>query len=120
MSRSSRKSMAEEPLMPDLSRWDERYQKGDTPWETGKPSSELQRVLAESAIQPCRAVELGCGTGASAVWLAQQASDVTALDQDHRPTDRPSQRANEPGVRVNFLVADVLKPPTELAGPFDF
>lgn len=106
--------------MSELTRWDERYEKGDTPWETGQSSSELQRVLAETAIRPCRVLELGCGTGASAVWLAQQGFDVTAIDLSKLAIDRARQRATEAGVRVNFLVADVLKPPTELAGPFDF
>lgn len=44
--------------MSDTIRWDERYAKGDTPWETGQPSSELQRVVAEMSVRPCRAVEL--------------------------------------------------------------
>jgi len=103
--------------MPEPTRWEERYQKCDTPWETGQPSSELQRVLAEAAIQPCRALELGCGTGASAVWLAQQGFDVTAFDLSPLAIDRARQRANEAGVRVIFLVADVLKPSPELTGP---
>jgi SAM-dependent methyltransferase len=112
--------MMEEEAMPDPSRWDKRYKTGDTPWETGQPSSELQRVLAETPIQPCLALELGCGTGASSVWLAQQDFDVTALDLSAWAIDRARQRAKVPGVRVNFLVADVLKPPKDLAGPFDF
>lgn len=106
--------------MSELARWDERYAKGDTPWETGLPSSELQRVLAETAIQPCRSLELGCGTGANAVWLAQQGFDVTALDLSAVAIDRARQRANQAGVHVNVLVADVLNPPQELIGPFDF
>jgi SAM-dependent methyltransferase len=93
---------------------------GDTPWETGQPSSELQRVFAEAAILPCPALELGCGTGASAVWLAQQGFDVTALDLSTLAIDRARQKSHEDGQRVNFLVADVLNPPTELIGPFDF
>jgi len=106
--------------MPDPNRWDERYKTGDTPWETGLPSSELQRVLVEAAIRPCHALELGCGTGASAVWLAQEGLDVTALDLSVLAIDRARQRASEAGVSVNFIVADVLKPPADLAGPFDF
>jgi SAM-dependent methyltransferase len=106
--------------MSEPNRWDERYQKSETPWETGQPSSELQRVLAASAIKPCRALELGCGTGASAVWLAQQGFDVTAIDLSAVAIDRARQRASEAAVRVNFLAADVLKPPTELIGSFDF
>lgn len=107
-------------LMSDVTHWNERYQKGDTPWETGRPSSELQRVVAEVAIQPCSALELGCGTGASAIWLAQQGFDVTALDLSTLPIEHARRRADEAGVQVNFLVADVLHPPLELIGPFDF
>ena len=106
--------------MSDLTRWDERYAKGDTPWETGQPSSELQRVVGEIPIRPCRALELGCGTGANAVWLAQQGFDVTALDLSTRAVERALRRADEAGVPVRFLVADVLNPPPELVGPFDF
>lgn len=106
--------------MPEPNRWDERYRTGDTPWETGQPSSELQRVVAEAGIRPCRTLELGCGTGASAVWLARNGFDVIAFDLSALAIDRARQRAKEAGVCVNFLVADVLKPPKELAGSFDF
>jgi SAM-dependent methyltransferase len=106
--------------MSDTARWNERYAKGDTPWETGRPSSELQRVVAEVPVRPCRALELGCGAGASAVWLAQQGFDVTALDLSPLAIERASRRAQDAGVQVRFLVADVLQPPAELAGPFAF
>jgi methyl halide transferase len=106
--------------MSDVTRWDERYEKGDTPWETGRPSSELQRVVAEVPVNPCRALELGCGTGASAVWLAQQGFDVIALDLSSRAVERARQRADEAGVPVDFRVADVLHPPAELSGLFNF
>lgn len=106
--------------MSDAVRWDERYEQGDTPWETGQPSSELRRVNAEVPIKPCRAVELGCGTGASAVWLARQGFDVTALDLSPLAVERARRRADEAGVRLNCLVADVLDPPSELTGPFGF
>ena len=106
--------------MSDLTRWEERYVKGDTPWETGRPSSELQRAVAEIPIRPCRALELGCGMGANAIWLAQQGFEVTALDLSASAIERARHRADEAGVNVRFLVADVLKPPPELAGPFDF
>jgi methyl halide transferase len=106
--------------MSDAVRWDGRYAKGDTPWETGQPSSELQRIVAEVPIRPCRALELGCGTGASAIWLAQQGFDVTALDLSTVAIACARQRADEAGASVRFLVADVLNPPPQLADPFDF
>ena len=106
--------------MADPIRWDERYEKGDTPWDTGQPSSELQRVIAEAAIAPCRAIDLGCGTGTNAVWLAQQGFDVTAVDVSPRAVEMARRRAEAAGVRAHFLVADLTRPPPELAGPFDF
>jgi SAM-dependent methyltransferase len=106
--------------MADIARWNERYQKGDTPWETGQPSSELGRVLGEISLAPCRALELGCGTGSNAVWLAQQGFDVTALDLSALAIESARQRASKAGVQVHFLVADVFHPPSELADPFDF
>jgi SAM-dependent methyltransferase len=54
------------------------------------------------------------------VWLARQGLDVTALDLSPRAIERARRRAEGAGVRVRFLVADVLDPPAELAGPFDF
>lgn len=106
--------------MSDVSRWDESYTKNETPWETGQPSSELQRIVAEAGIKPGRTLELGCGTGANAVWLAQQGFDVTALDLSGVALEKARQRAVSAGVRIRFLQADVLKPPAELIGPFDF
>jgi SAM-dependent methyltransferase len=101
-------------------RWNERYEKGDTPWETGQPSSELQRVVGAVPIRPCRALELGCGTGSNAVWLAQQGFDVTAVDFSPLAIEQARQRAGASGASIRFLTADVLHPPPELAGPFDF
>jgi hypothetical protein len=106
--------------MSDTIRWDERYAKGDTPWETGQASSELQRIVSEIPVRPCRALELGCGTRANAVWLAQQGFEVTALDLSPLAIERACRRADEAGVRIHFLAADVLNLPPELAGPFDF
>lgn len=106
--------------MSDTTHWDERYAQGDTPWETGQPSSELQRIVAEVSVRPCRALELGCGTGANSVWLAQQGFEVTALDLSPLAIERARRRSDEAGVRVRFLAADVLHPSPELADPFDF
>jgi SAM-dependent methyltransferase len=94
--------------MSDVSRWNQRYEKGDTPWDTGQPSSELQRVVAELALRPCRALELGCGTGANAVWLAQQGFDVTALDLSNWAVERARQRVHN--LQERFLGQSCRRP----------
>lgn len=88
--------------------WNMHYESGRPPWETGQPSSELARVIAEQKIQPCRVIELGCGTGFNAVWLAQQGFDVTAVDFNELAIERARQRAIDKGVTVRFEQADVL------------
>jgi SAM-dependent methyltransferase len=97
--------------------WEPRYQAGDHPWDSGHPSSELQRVVSEYRLRPAAALELGCGTGTNAVWLAQQGIAVTAVDIS--PTAIKRARASAAGAAIRFLVADVTEVP-DLGGPFDF
>jgi SAM-dependent methyltransferase len=105
--------------MTDITKWNEHYQAGDPPWETGRPSPELQRVLRAHHVPPCRALELGCGTGTNSVWLAQQGFEVTGLDVAPLALERAEARARVAGVSVRFLQADVLVPP-DLGAPFAF
>ena len=99
--------------------WNDRYRDGNLPWDTGRPSAELQRVLGRKAIQPCRALEIGCGTGTNSVWLAQQGFEVTGIDVAPLAVEQAQRRASSAGVKVHFLVADVLQLP-DLDGPFAF
>ena len=99
--------------------WNDSYRSGNLPWDTGRPSSELQRVVREIKLQPGRALELGCGTGTNSVWLAQQGFDVTGIDVAPLAVQQAEKRAGAAGVDAHFLVADVLHLP-ELGGPFAF
>jgi SAM-dependent methyltransferase len=99
--------------------WENRYQTGDTPWDTGRPSVELAMVLDSGAIQPCRAIELGCGTGTNAVYLAQRGFAVTAIDLASRAIEQAQQRARRQGVAVDYLIDDVCDLQAAL-DPFDF
>src|SRR5262245_60751073 len=106
--------------MTEEERWEKHYQEGHTPWDTGQPSSELMRVVATEGIQPGTCIELGCGTGVNAVWLAQQGFDVTAIDFSTLALDRARKHAADAGVAVRFLEGDVLDPPAAIGGPYDF
>src|SRR3954469_11447932 len=105
--------------MKEQSDWNDRYRDGNLPWDTGRPSSELQLVLKQNAIQPCRALDIGCGTGTNSVWLAQQGFELTGIDVSPLAVDRAEKRAHAAGVKVQFVVGDVLHLP-ELDGPFAF
>src|SRR5262245_22762460 len=105
--------------MKDHIDWNDSYRDCNLPWDTGQPSSELQRVLSQHTIQPCRALELGCGTGTNSVWLAQQGFEVTGIDLAPLAVERAEKRAQAAGVSVHFVVADVLHMP-DLGSPFGF
>ncbi|MGN7149503.1 class I SAM-dependent methyltransferase [Arthrobacter sp. SAFR-179] len=57
--------------------WDERYSSRARLW-SGKPNPQLVREAG--GLRPGKALELGCGEGADAIWLAQQGWSVTAVD----------------------------------------
>ncbi|QDG62129.1 bifunctional 2-polyprenyl-6-hydroxyphenol methylase/3-demethylubiquinol 3-O-methyltransferase UbiG [Pseudarthrobacter sp. NIBRBAC000502771] len=59
------------------SAWDERYRSKARLW-SGKPNPQLVREAG--GLRPGKALELGCGEGADAIWLAQQGWSVTAVD----------------------------------------
>jgi SAM-dependent methyltransferase len=102
-----------------LERWDSAYREGRVPgWDTGAPAPELKRVVEAGIIKPCRTVTWGCGTGASDIYLAGKGFDVTAIDVAPTALAIAQQQAEKAGVRVRWVLADVLKLPD--LGQFDF
>jgi SAM-dependent methyltransferase len=99
--------------------WDEHYKSGNPPWETGQPSAELRRVVAQESIIPGAAIDLGCGSGINAIWLAQQGFDVTGVDFNELAIRQAQERATSAHARVNFVVADLLDFPDGF-GPYRF
>jgi cyclopropane fatty-acyl-phospholipid synthase-like methyltransferase len=87
------------------------------PWEIG-PRTELVTLVAENKLRPGRAVDLGCGTGANAVFLAQHGFEVTGIDFAPAGLAKARAAATRAGVSVRFVEADLTKLPADL-GPFD-
>jgi SAM-dependent methyltransferase len=88
------------------------------PWEMG-PREELVGLVESGRIAPCRAIDLGCGTGSNAIFLAQHGFEVTGVDFASSAIEKAEQRANGAGVRVQFVVDDLTNP-RKVKGPFDF
>lgn len=93
--------------------WDERYS-GEAVW-SGNPNQAL--VAEVTSLAPGRALDIGCGEGADAVWLAQQGWQVVALDISARAVERTLERAGAAGVEVSGVVAGFCT--AELDGIFD-
>lgn len=105
--------------VPSRSDWENEYLLSGVAWDTNRPSAELQRVISDCRVQPCRTVEIGCGTGRNALWLAGQGFDVTAVDLSSVAIEKARAHARETRLLVNFIVADV-RAPAVLSGQFDF
>ncbi len=75
--------------------WEQRYLEKDQIW-----SGSVNPVLAAEAgrLTPGRALDLGCGEGGDAIWLAAQGWTVTAVDLSATALDRARQHAEQAGV----------------------
>jgi SAM-dependent methyltransferase len=80
--------------------WDARYTEVDQVW-SGNPNGVL--VTEVAALPPGRALDVGCGEGADAVWLAGQGWDVTALDVSQVALERAALHARQAGVQVRWM-----------------
>jgi len=89
--------------------WDQLYQDKFTPWDVKRPDSHLAEIVTSIPIKPCRALELGCGTGTNAIWLARQGFEVTAMDLSTTALDHA--RKKEDADRCTFVLADFFDEP---------
>jgi len=97
-----------------LKRWDAAYHHNRRPgWDTGRPSSNLEKAVDDGTLKPCRAVVLGCGTGTNAIYLAKRGFEVTGIDIAPTALIRAKAKADKAGVEVRWLLASVLAPPRE-------
>ena len=80
--------------------WDARYSELDRVW-SGDPNQALTVEAADLA--PGRALDVGCGEGADAVWLATHGWEVTGLDPSRVALDRARAAAAAAGVAVRWV-----------------
>jgi SAM-dependent methyltransferase len=86
--------------------WDQRYADGGAVW-SGDPNGALMAEVASLA--PARVLDVGCGEGADAVWLARNGWDVTALDVSSVALRRAQQAADSAGVTVRWVHSGLVE-----------
>jgi SAM-dependent methyltransferase len=94
------------------------YRHFHAPWDIGV-RTELTEIVEAGRIQPCRAIDLGCGTGSNAIYLAKHGFDVTGVDFAPSAIDQARAKAAAAGVRVHFIVDDLTNL-RRVAGSFEF
>jgi SAM-dependent methyltransferase len=108
-----------ENIAMSQTQWDQWYRMGTPPWDSGKPSLELMRIVQEQPIRACPTLELGCGTGANAIWLAKRRYDVTAIDWSPLAIERARLRTEQHDALLRLVCADVFEFARN-GGRFDF
>src|ERR1044071_7415465 len=89
--------------------WNDSYASGEPlPWDTGTPDPMLVEMIESRAIPPGRALEVGCGTGTNAIYLAQHGFEVIGIDV--APLAVEQARAKAQG-RCLFETIDFLSQP---------
>jgi SAM-dependent methyltransferase len=106
-------------VLPGTTRWEEQYRAGSIPWNIGKPDVNLVEIVTKRPILSCKALDIGCGTGDDAVWLAQQGFEVTGTDVSRTALEMTAEKASQAGVKCTFLVMDFLESKVPGA-PFGF
>ena len=86
--------------------WEDHYHRRERVW-SGRPNPVLVDVVG--GLRPGTALDLGCGEGGDAIWLARQSWHVTAVDVSATALDRAAADAATAGVadRIDFRRHDL-------------
>ncbi|WP_327732696.1 class I SAM-dependent methyltransferase [Streptomyces nojiriensis] len=102
--------------------WDRFYadRSRPVPFFAAKPDENLAAYLDQGLIAPGRALDLGCGPGRNALYLAARGFEVDAVDLSPVAVAWGEDRAHVAGVDIRFMCGDAFAlPATELSGPYD-
>lgn len=90
------------------------------PWNIETPPDALVELVESGKVKPCRTIDLGCGAGNYAIYLAGLGFDVTGVDSSPTAIKFARKKAERVGVTCSFVVADLLGDLHELWGKFVF
>jgi cyclopropane fatty-acyl-phospholipid synthase-like methyltransferase len=90
---------------------------GTPPWDIGRPQAIIVR-LAEADEIARSVLDVGCGTGENALYLAARGHDVLGVDAAPVAIERATAKARDRGVEAEFVAWDALRV-AELGRTFD-
>jgi SAM-dependent methyltransferase len=96
----------------DANHWNERYATAEYVW---KADPNIFLVSETAGLPPGRALDLACGEGRNAVWLAEQGWNATGVDFSDAGLAKGRRLAADRGVEVDWVRADATtwEPPAE-------
>ena len=104
-------------MAPTGRSFERAYRRGRTPWDTGVTPQEIVEQVSE--MQPGRALDLGCGTGTTVLWLAQHGWTAVGVDRSALAIESARRKADWTSGAM-FVEGDVTRlDDLEVDGPFD-
>jgi len=101
--------------------WNENYAQGFIPWDVESPDRMLVDFVETRRLRPGRALDVGCGTGTHALWLAERGFDVVGVDVAERAIELARAKAKDRRLagKLRFAVLDFLAELPD-GSPFEF
>lgn len=90
-----------------MSSWEEAYNT-TPPWDIGRPQPAFIGLVRAGELKQGRVLDVGCGTGENALYLAQTGFSVTGIDLAGSAIRAAKQKVRERGLRADFRVANAL------------
>ncbi|MDO4571166.1 MAG: class I SAM-dependent methyltransferase [Planctomycetia bacterium] len=101
--------------------WDDFYRQGTPPWDTGILEPNFKEVVESGVLQRhCSVLELGCGSGIEAIYMALKRFEVTAIDCSAMAIDRAHSRAREKNAWLRIVHDDIFRFCTQSKAHYDF
>jgi methyl halide transferase len=99
--------------------WNERYKEKELPWDTNEPDENLVALIESNRVSPCKALEVGCGTGTNSIWLARHGFAMLGVDISQEAVDRATKKKEGQTLSCDFTQRDFLHDES-LPQSFDF
>ena len=90
------------------------------PWNSEAPPDKLVELVQSGKVRPCKTIDLGCGAGNYAIYLAERGFEVIGVDSSPTVIKIATENAQKRGVRCKFIVADLLSDLHDIKETFDF
>ncbi len=87
--------------------WDARYSEREGGRWSGRPNGRL--LVEVAGLTPGRALDVGCGEGADAIWLARSGWMVTAIDISDVAIARAREATGPTGNAIEWVRGDALQ-----------
>ncbi len=95
------------PAVGSAEWWEARYRSGDIPWDTGVVPPEVEALVGTGRVVQGWALDLGCGSGVSARYLAQHGFRVVGVDLAQSALVRGHRAAQAAALPAFFCRGDV-------------